>query len=367
LRILGGQSIQADRLLAAWRDDPEVEAWLVPVNPLPPPALQRLVQVKYLRTLVTEALYVPLLIRELARAEVVHVFSASYFSFLLAPVPAIAVARALGRPAILNYHSGEAPDHLRRSLVARRVLARVRNIVPSQFLVDAFGCFGLTASVVPNIVDLARFQFRSRAPLRPRLISTRNFESHYNVACTIRAFQLVQERRPDAALTLVGAGREDAQLRRLVHDLRLRNVTFAGRVPPDEIHRWYDENDIYVQSPDIDNMPLSLVEAYASGLPVVATSVGGVPTILTTGVHGLLAPPDDHRTIAAHVLRLLDEPDLVLSMTQAAHAACAQWTWTTVRGQWLAAYRDAARRTPPGDGSRARVACSSAAASRDVT
>jgi hypothetical protein len=76
LRILGGQSIQADRLLAAWRDDPEVEAWLVPVNPLPPPALQRLVQVKYLRTLVTEALYVPLLIRELARAGVIFLFSA---------------------------------------------------------------------------------------------------------------------------------------------------------------------------------------------------------------------------------------------------------------------------------------------------
>jgi L-malate glycosyltransferase len=345
LRILGGQSVQADRLLTAWRGDPDVDAWLVPINPAPPRPLRVAVDVKYLRTLVTEALYLPLLVRELARADVVHVFSASYFSFLLAPLPALAVARALGKPAILNYHSGEAPDHLRRSAVARGVLARVdRNIVPSQFLVDVFGQFGLRAAAIPNIIDLDRFHFRRRQPLRPRLLSTRNFEPHYNVACTLRAFQIVQAHRPDASLTLVGSGSEDSRLRSLAAELQLRNVTFAGRVPPGDIHRWYADHDVYVQSPDIDNMPLSVVEAYASGLPVVATDVGGVPAILTSGVHGLLVPPDDHAALATEVLRLLDQPDLVRRLTQTAHASCAQWTWSAVRGQWLGVYRDMARR-----------------------
>src|SRR5438105_15734333 len=85
LRILGGQAVQADRLLRAWRDDPDVDAWLVPVNPIPPGPLALATRVKYLRTIVTELVYVPRLVRELARADVVHVFSASYFSFLLAP------------------------------------------------------------------------------------------------------------------------------------------------------------------------------------------------------------------------------------------------------------------------------------------
>src|SRR5688572_2532180 len=98
LRILGGQAVQADRLLRAWRDDPNVHAWLVPHNPLPAPWLRGTLDVKYLRTVVTELTYGPLLIRELARADVVHVFSASYTSFLLAPLPAILVARMLGRP-----------------------------------------------------------------------------------------------------------------------------------------------------------------------------------------------------------------------------------------------------------------------------
>jgi L-malate glycosyltransferase len=344
LRILGGQSVQADRLIRAWRDDPDVDAWLVPVNPLPPPPLRPLARLKFVRTAITEALYLPLLVRELRRADVVHVFSASYFSFLLAPLPAIAVARALGKPVLLNYHSGEAPDHLERSAVARWVLARVRRIVvPSGFLVDVFSSFGLTAAAIPNIIDLDRFRFRRRDPLRPRLLSTRNFFPLYNVACTIRAFQLVQARWPDATLTLVGGGPEEPRLRRLVDDLELRHVTFAGQVPPDDVHEHYAAHDIYVQSPNIDNMPLSIVEAYASGLPVVATDVGGVPSILTDGVHGLLAPPDRHAALASKVLELLDDPDLPLRLTQNAHALCAQWTWSAVRDQWLAAYRSLIR------------------------
>src|SRR5262245_51028748 len=94
LRILGGQAVQADRLLSAWRDDPDVNAWLVPVNPLPSRPLRFALHVKYLRTVVTELTYLLLLVKELARADVVHVFSASYSSFLLAPLPAILIAKA---------------------------------------------------------------------------------------------------------------------------------------------------------------------------------------------------------------------------------------------------------------------------------
>src|SRR5687768_15773954 len=87
--ILGGQAVQADRLLRAWNRDAEVRAWLVPINPVPPGPLRHGTQVKYLRTVVTQLAYWPLLLRELRRAQVVHVFSASYSSFLLAPLPAV--------------------------------------------------------------------------------------------------------------------------------------------------------------------------------------------------------------------------------------------------------------------------------------
>src|SRR5687767_2745942 len=114
LRILGGQAVQAQRMVDGWNGDPAVEAWIVPVNPIPARPFDRLLAIKYVRTLVTQLWYWPLLFRELRRADVVHIFSASYSSFLLAPLPAFLVAKALRKAVVLNYRSGEAPDHLRR-------------------------------------------------------------------------------------------------------------------------------------------------------------------------------------------------------------------------------------------------------------
>ena len=340
LRILGGQAVQAQRLVEAWRNDPEVEAWLVPVNPLPPGPLWRAVKIKYLRTLTTEATYLALLVRELRRADIVHVFSAAYSSFLLAPLPAMLMARAFGRPVILNYRSGQAPDHLRRSRIARAAIARVdRTIVPSRYLVDVFSSFGLGAVPVPNVVDLESFSFRERFPLRPRILSTRNFEPLYNVACTLRAFALVQQRWPEAELTLVGGGSLDRDLRSLASTLGLRHVTFTGRVAPQDIAAHYTAHDLYVQSPNIDNMPTSILEAFASGLPVVATNAGGVPAILTDGTHGLLAPRDDHRGLADRIFTLLEQPAMARRLARNAYASCQAYTWPRVRDQWLSNYR----------------------------
>jgi glycosyltransferase involved in cell wall biosynthesis len=298
-------------------------------------------RIKYLRTIATEFTYLALLTRELRRADIVHVFSASYFSFLLAPMPAILIAQAFGKPVVLNYRSGEAPDHLRRSRIARWVLRRVeKNAVPSRFLVGVFAEFQIDATIVPNLIALERFPYRERVPLRPRLLSTRNLDALYNVAATVQAFRRIQQVHPDASLTLVGDGTERPHLEALVATLGLRNVTFAGRVPPERIAAFYADHDIYIQSPDIDNMPGSVLEAFASGLPVVSTDVGGVPAILRHGTDGLLAPADDAEALAAHVVSLLADPDRARQLARNAHETLRAYTWSNVRAAWLSVYRD---------------------------
>jgi L-malate glycosyltransferase len=341
--ILGGQAVQAERLLRSWRDDPEIHGWLVPINPSPPGPLRHLCNIKYVRTIVTQLAYWPLLLKELRRADVVHVFSASYASFLLAPLPAVLVARLLGKPVLMNYRSGQAPDHLRRSAITRATLRRVDgNAVPSRFLHDLFGQFGIASVIIPNIVDVERFRFRRRGTFRPRVLSTRNFETLYNLTCTLRAFRIIQDRHPDATLTLVGGGSQEPALRRLASELALHHVTFAGRVAPDDIWRNYADADIYLQTPDIDNMPSSVLEAFASGCAVVSTNAGGVPAILTHEVHGLLAPVNDHTAVAAAVLRIVDQPELATRFAEAALAACSRYQWSSVREQWVQLYRSLA-------------------------
>ncbi len=339
LEILGGHSVQAAALLAGWSQDREVEAWLVPINPAPPVWLAGAARLRFVRTLVTQATFWPLLWRELRRADVVHVFSASYTSFVLAPLPAWLIARLLGKPVLLNYHSGEAPDHLRRSRLARAVLRRVgTSIVPSRFLVDVFAGFGLAAEAIPNVIDRERFSFRRREPLRPHLLSTRNFEANYNVACTLRAFARIQARHPHATLSLVGSGSEAESLRGLAAGLGVHGVRFLGRVAPADMARHYADADVYLQTPAVDNMPLSVLEAFASGIPVVSTDVGGVRAMLTHDVHGLLAPPDDDAAIADAVCRLLAEPGLAARLADAARRETDAYVWDAVRDRWASAY-----------------------------
>ena len=326
-----------------WAHDSAVDAWIVPINPVPPKPFDRLLRVKYLRTIVTQLCYWPLLIRELRRADVVHVFSASYSSFLLAPLPAILIARLFGKRVLLNYHSGEAEDHLRRSWIARTVLRHHVdvNVVPSPFLKDVFQRFGIEAAVVANTVDRHDFTYRVR-DLRRRpltLLSTRNFEPVYNVACTLRAFASIQARFGDATLTLVGTGSQERALKALAAELGLRGVNFVGRVVPQEIPAYCAIADVYVQTPTVDNMPLSVLEAFASGLPVVSTAVGGVPTVLTDRVHGLLAPPNDAQAIAARVIELVEQPDYATQLAKAACHECARYDWQSVRDSWLELYR----------------------------
>ncbi|OLB60623.1 MAG: hypothetical protein AUI11_13170 [Acidobacteria bacterium 13_2_20CM_2_66_4] len=338
----GGQSVQADRLLNAWRGDAEVDAWLVPIRWALPRLLRAARRVRFVRAAIAEMCYAPRLLPGLARADVIHVFAAPYTAFLLAPLPALIAAKALGRAVVLNYRNGEAPDHLGRSAIARAALRSAdRIVVPSAYLVDVLARFGLEAIPIANIIDFARFRYRERAPLGARILSTRNLHDLYNVACTVRAFRLVQDCRPDASLTIVGGGPNHRALQKLCRELRLRHVLFVGRVNQDAMAGVYNAHDVYVQSPNVDNLPNSVIEAFASGLPVVSTAAGGVPMMMRHEEHGLLAPIDDHATLAEHVLRLLDDPPFARRLASAAHEVVLRtYSWPRVRGQWLRVYSE---------------------------
>ena len=109
---------------------------------------------------------------------------------------------------------------------------------------------------------------------------------------------------------------------------------------PEAISTYYAEADIYVQTPTIDNMPSSILEAFASGLPVVSTEAGGVPAMLTDEVHGLLAPIGDAGQIATQVVRLLEDSALARRLALSACDSTDALSWERVRDRWVAVYRE---------------------------
>ncbi|MGE0453605.1 MAG: glycosyltransferase family 4 protein [Vicinamibacteria bacterium] len=340
LEILGGQGVQAATLLEQLRADGQ-RARFLPIDPELPRAARPLRRVRVLRTLVNQALYLPSL-RRLAQSDVAHVFCAAYWSFLLAAVPAILAARALGKRVILNYHSGEAPDHLARwGALVHPWLRRVDAIaVPSEFLGEVFARHGYRAHVIPNVVDLGHFRFRDRDAGRLRLLSVRNFEAHYRVGNSIEALAVLLRRRPHATLTVAGYGSEEAALRRTAARLR-GAVRFVGRVPPSAIAELYDAHDVFLNSSVIDNQPLSILEAFACGLPVVTTATGGIASMVRDGETGLLVPPDDPVALAAAVERLAQAPGEARELARRARLAVARHTWPEVRERWLKLYAGA--------------------------
>jgi glycosyltransferase involved in cell wall biosynthesis len=343
LDIIGGQGIQASALAEGLRRDGYTVTF-VPVNPSFPRALGQIRRYRYFRTIVNQALYLPSLLA-LRHVDVVHVFSASYWSFLLGPAPAILAARALGKRVILNYHSGEAEDHLERWGVLVHPWLRMvdRIIVPSRYLQQIFMRCGYRAQVIQNVVDMSRFRFRRRSPIRPRLLCTRNLEPLYRVDVVLRAFALVRDRFREATLTVAGYGSEERRLRRLAASLGERGIRFAGRVEPDRIPLLYDDADIFVNASEIDNQPVSVLEAFAAGLAVVSTAAGDIGNMLHQGKIGCLVPRSDPRAMATAVIALAEDPERAAGMTTAAHEAVQRYSWSRVREQWANAYSGAPR------------------------
>ena len=345
LDIIGGHSIQADRLLRGFESEPSVDVRFLPINPRWPGPFRALQKIKYVRTLATSVLYGINLLAGIWRADVLHIFTPGYFAFYLAPAPAILLAKLIGKKTILNYHDGRAADHLSKSPMAAWIMRRANVIVtPSNFLVEVFARFGLKARSIFNIVATECFRFRERTHPRPIFLHNRGLAREYNVGCTLRAFALVQERYPDASLTVSHDGPMRNELEALAQSLGLRNTRFIGHVAPEQMAELYDEADIYLTSPEIDNMPLSLLECFASGLPVVSSNVGGVPYILETERTGLLFRPDDHKAMAACAIRLLEEEGLAARLARNAREECVKYSWERAGREWVDLYHEVADR-----------------------
>ena len=260
-------------------------------------------------------------------------------------MPALVVARLFGKKSILNYRSGEAQDHLENWRTAVPSIRWADEIVvPSGYLVDVFERHGLRARAIHNIVELDRFSFRERSPLRPLFLTSRLLEPLYNVPCVLRAFAIIQQRYPQARLTVAADGWLRNDLQRLARDLNLRNVDFIGFVPFDAMPALYDSADIYLSATNIDNMPSSITESMAAGLNVVTTDGGGaIPYIMTNEVNGLIVERDDHEALAAGAIRLLHDDELATRLARNAREASKKFSWPFIRDEWVNLYFDLAK------------------------
>jgi glycosyltransferase involved in cell wall biosynthesis len=190
----------------------------------------------------------------------------------------------------------------------------------------------------PNALDLSAYSFRLRQHCRPKLVWLRAFCEIYNPSLAPRALALLAADFRDINLTMIGPDKGDGSLqamRQVAADAGVsERIVLPGKVARSEVPVWLDKGDLFLNTTDVDNTPVSVMEAMACGLCVVSTNVGGIPYLLEHERDALLIPPNDPTAMAAAVKRILTEPDLAEYLSRNARQKVEQFDWSVVLPKW---------------------------------
>jgi glycosyltransferase involved in cell wall biosynthesis len=286
--------------------------------------------------------YLARLWRACGRVQVVHVMANSGWSWHLFAAPAIRVARLRGRAVVVNYRGGLAREFLARS--GNRVLGVLRHaqlVVPSGFLQQVFSEHGRPAVVVPNVVDLQTFYPATDAsPDGFHIAVVRNLEHIYGIDLALRALALTRKQIPDTCMSIAGSGPDRPRYEALARELGVADcVDFTGSLSPAQIAGLLRRCTVVLNPVRADNMPNSVLEALACGVPVLSTRVGGVPFLVEHDHTAWLVEPESPLAIAEGLQRLYADAGLRSRLARQGRTVAEACAWPAVRDRWLEIYR----------------------------
>lgn len=252
-------------------------------------------------------------------------------------------------PYIAILHGGNLPQKIEKANPKEKAFFTnaAALVAPSNFLYASFEKFGLKNLVyIPNNIDLSQYPFKQRTQLKPNLYWVRSFHQIYNPVMAVDVLKIITEKYPDATLTMTGPDKDgtEALVKARAAELNLQNsLIVTGKLSRSEWHKLAATKDIFINTTNVDNTPISVVEAMALGLPVVSTNVGGLPYLLSNNVDARLVDPEKPALMADAIIGLLNNPDQVQALTQAALNKVKAFDWSAVKKQWSGLINDKAR------------------------
>jgi len=250
----------------------------------------------------------------------------------------------LSKPYILTLHGGNLPDFARRwPGHVRRLLKHAKVVTaPSRYLQEAIRPYRDDLVLLPNPLEIKEYPFRLRAVPVPHLVWLRAFHTIYNPQLAPQVIAALRDIFPDTHLTMIGPDKGDGALQETqasIEKLGLqKNIEIVPGIPKSEVPEYLGRADIFINTTNVDNTPVSVLEAMACGLCVVSTNVGGIPYLLNDEEDALLVPPDDPEAMAFAVRRILTEPGLAVRLSQNARNKVEQFDWSVILPQWEALF-----------------------------
>jgi glycosyltransferase involved in cell wall biosynthesis len=211
------------------------------------------------------------------------------------------------------------------------------NVAPSAYLMHHFQRVGYTNLVyIPNTIELKNYEFKQRQELRPHFLWVRSFAKLYNPMLAVQVLEQLLKTYPKAKLSMVGPFKDNSieECKAYAEAHRLP-VTFTGGMKKEDWLDYAKDFDVFINTTNVDNTPVSVMEAMALGLPVVSTNVGGIPFLLKDKVDALLVKPNRIEDFAKAVLQLLEHPDLAAQLSKAGRKKVEHFDWEVVKEKWV--------------------------------
>lgn len=244
------------------------------------------------------------------------------------------------KPFILTLHGGNLPVFsIHHPSQVKWLLNHANAVtVPSRYLQDTMRSYRNDLILIPNALDINLYSCVKHDPPKPILVWLRAFHEIYNPGLAVRVLDILQKETPESRLIMVGPDKGDGSLQKTkslaiqfgVEDF----IEFSGGVPKQEVPMWLNRGDIFINTTNYDNTPVSVMEAMACGLCIVSTNVGGVPYLIEDGLDGLLVPVDNAEAMAAAVRRIITEPGLAARLSTNARKKAESFDWHIVLPRW---------------------------------
>jgi glycosyltransferase involved in cell wall biosynthesis len=194
--------------------------------------------------------------------------------------------------------------------------------------------------LLPNPLDLSNYEFRLRKRPQPRIVWIRAFHHVYNPLLAAKVVELLARDVPEVELIMVGPDKKDGSLEELKRFIEERGLSdrilLQGGVHKDEVGRWLNQGDIFLNTARIDNTPVSVLESMACGLCVVSSKVGGIPYLLEDEENALLVSSDNPEAMASAVSRILTDNVLSERLSLNAHRKVRNYDWSVILPKWEA-------------------------------
>jgi len=243
----------------------------------------------------------------------------------------------------INYipilHGGNLPERLVKNPNALKTFIEnaYRVVSPSDYLIDAFAKAGFQQLInIPNHIDLNQYSFKPRTVLRPKILWVRSFAEIYNPEMALEILEHLAVDYPDAKLCMIGPDKDGAMKSCVSIAVQKHlNVEFTGLLDKTDWIEMSQEYDVFINTSHFDNLPVSLIEVMALGLPVISTNVGGIPYLIDHGVNGFLVKPNQALEAAQWIRSLVGQDVDVKSVVQNARGDAEKFAWHKVKQSWL--------------------------------